>query len=124
MAPRKTTVRRDQLGKKSAIRPSITVSATGRTVAVTTIAPRLIDCCDQPMSAPSRWVLLHADVTKVIARRRENFQFLHEQLQDIPGIYASRSHAWVKESAPGYYPVTFDGVSHAHLQLRAVVFRR
>lgn len=74
---------------------------------------------NQPMSAPSRWVLRHADVTKVIARRRENFQFLHEQLQDIPGI-TPLVRTLGEGVCPWIYPVTFDGVPHAHLQLRAV----
>jgi len=54
------------------------------------------------MSAPSRWVLRHADVTKVIASAGAKiFNSADEQLQDSR-YHASRSHAGVKESAPGY----------------------
>jgi perosamine synthetase len=74
---------------------------------------------NQPISAPSRWVLRHADVTEVIARRRENFQFLHEQLRGVPGI-TPLFRALGEQVCPWVYPVTFDDAPNAHLQLRAV----
>jgi perosamine synthetase len=73
---------------------------------------------NQPMSSPSRWVLRHADVTKVINRRRENFQFLHEQLADISGI-TPLVRALGEGVCPWIYPLIFDDVPNAHLQLRA-----
>jgi len=73
---------------------------------------------NQPMTLPSRWVLRHTNITRVIAQRRENFQFLHEQLQNISGI-TPLLRALAEGVCPWIYPVTFDEVPDAHLQLRA-----
>ena len=73
---------------------------------------------NQPITFPSRWVLRHSNVSTIVVRRRQNFEFLHEQLQDVPGI-TPLGRTLVDGVCPWIYPLFFNEVPDAHLLLRA-----
>ncbi len=72
---------------------------------------------NQPMSRLSRWLKKHSDIAAIIATRRQNFQFLRDHLQSIPGVTLLRAEL-PEEGCPWVLPVFFDSVVDAHLRLQ------
>lgn len=72
---------------------------------------------NQPMSRLSRWLKKHSNITAIATRRRQNFQFLRDHLQSIPGVTLLRAEL-PEEGCPWVLPVFFDGVVNAHLRLQ------
>lgn len=72
---------------------------------------------DQPMSRLSTWLQKHSDIAAIIASRRQNFQFLRNDFQSMPGV--TLLHTELPEhGCPWVLPAFFDGVADAHLRLQ------
>ncbi len=72
---------------------------------------------NQRMSRVSRWLRAHSDVPAIAAKRRENFQFLRDQLRGLPGV--TFLHADLPDSVyPWVFPIFLDDVPSAHLRLQ------
>jgi perosamine synthetase len=76
--------------------------------------PRLINWS---MSRLSRWVKSHSDIPAIVDARRLHYQYLGERLKDIDGI--ELLHPTLPDGVcPWVLPVTFDGMTDAHVSLR------
>ena len=71
-----------------------------------------------PMSRISRWVFERSDILGVLAKRRENYNFLRRELSSIRGIRMVFPDVGDGHS-PWVVPVIFEGIEHAHTALRA-----
>jgi len=72
---------------------------------------------NQPITAPSSWILGHSNVPAIIDRRRENYRFLHQIFSNTPGITPLHA-ALPNEVCPLVYPLFIDDIADAHLLLR------
>ena len=73
---------------------------------------------DQPITSSSRWVLRHSDVAAIVALRRQNFSYLHQHLNNSPGL-TPLFKSLADGVCPWVYPLFLDGVPNAHLLIRA-----
>jgi len=72
---------------------------------------------NQPMSRISTWLQKHSDIAAIVASRRQNFLFLRNAFQSIPGV--SLLHTELPEhGCPWVLPAFFEGVADAHLRLQ------
>jgi len=72
---------------------------------------------NQPMSRLSTWLQKHSDVAAIIACRRQNFQYLHDELQSMSRV--TLLHTELPEhGSPWVLPAFINGVADAHLKLQ------
>ena len=72
---------------------------------------------NQKMSRVSRWLRMHSDIPSIVARRCENFRFLRDHLQGLPGVILL--HADLPDTVcPWIFPVFLNDVPFAHLRLQ------
>jgi dTDP-4-amino-4,6-dideoxygalactose transaminase len=72
---------------------------------------------NQKMSRVSRWLKMHSDIPAIVAKRRENFQFLSVHLRGLSGV--TLLHAELPDSVcPWIFPIFLNDVQCAHLRLQ------
>jgi len=72
---------------------------------------------NQRMSRVSHWLKVHSDIAAIVAKRRENFQFLSRHLRGISGV--TLLHAGLPDSVcPWIFPIFLDDIPRAHLLLQ------
>ncbi len=72
---------------------------------------------NQKMSRVSRWLRMHSDIPAIVAKRRENFQFLSDHLRGL--LRLTLLHADLPDSVcPWIFPIFLNGVPCAHLRLQ------
>jgi dTDP-4-amino-4,6-dideoxygalactose transaminase len=72
---------------------------------------------NRPMSWPSRFLLRHADLDRVVARRKANYRDLAKRLAGVPGVRLLTPPPGA-DVCPYVLPLVFERVAGPHLGLR------